>query len=109
MSKVKKSIYGVLRGNFLTGESSFKNWRVILFVVVLLLIMITSAHRADEKVIKIAVLNKEKRELRAEYIDTNTILTRLKMESSVVKRVKKTGLAPAKTPPQKIKVTIKKN
>ena len=109
MSKVKKNVYDILRGSFLTDESAFKNWRIIIFIVVLLLIMISSAHRADEKVVKISELNKKKRELHAEYVDTGTILTRMKMESSIRKKVKSSGLAPAKTPPQKIKVTIKED
>lgn len=109
MNKVKKNVYGILRGSFLTDESAFKNWRVIIFIVVLLLIMISSGHRADEKVVEIAELNKKKRELHAEFVDTGTILTRMKMESSIRKKVKEKGLIPAKNPPQKIKVTITKD
>jgi len=107
MSSVKKNVYDFLRGSFLTDESAFKNWRIIIFVVLLLLIMISSAHKADKKVMEIAKLNKEKRELRAEYVDTGTILMRMKMESSIRGKVKKTGLKPAKTPPKKIKVIYK--
>lgn len=107
MSKVKRNIYDFLRGSFLTDESAFKNWRIIIFVVVLLLVMITSAHNADKKVIEIAALNKKKRELRAEYVDTGTILMRMKMESSIREKAKKRGLKPSETPPKKIKVTYK--
>ncbi len=109
MQKVKKNVYDILRGSFLTDESAFKNWRIIIFVVALLLIVISSGHSADEKVVKIAALNKKKRELHAEFVDTGTILTRMKMESSIKKRVKSKGLAPSKIPPQKIKVTLKKD
>lgn len=109
MSKVKKNIYSVLRGSFLTDESAFNNWRVIIFIVSLLLVMIWSGHSADEKVVLISKLNKKKRELRAEYIDTKTTLARMKLESTVRKRVEKYGLAPATTPPQKIKVTLKED
>ncbi|MCL7753665.1 FtsL-like putative cell division protein [Polaribacter sp. Z022] len=107
MSKVKKGVYGFLRGSFLTDESAFKNWRIIFFVVGLLLIMITSAHNADKKVIRISELNKKKRELRAEYVDTGTILMRMKMESNIREKAKKRGLKPLQSPPKKIKVTIK--
>ena len=107
MSKVKKSIYDVLKGSFLTDESAFKNWKMILFVVVLLLIMISNAHSADKKVLKISELNKLKRELRAEYIDTRTTLVRMKMESNIREKAKKMGLEPAQTPPQRIKVISK--
>lgn len=103
----KQKIYRLLRGSFLTDEASFKNWRIILFVVLLLLVMITSAHRADKKVIQIAELNKKKRELRAEYIDTGTRLMRMQMESSIRRKAKERGLEPLKTPPTKIKVTLK--
>ena len=107
MSKVKKGVYDILRGSFLTDESAFKNWRIIIFVVVLLLIMITSAHNADKKVIKISELNKRKRELRAEYVDTGTILMRMKMESSIREKAKARGLQPSEAPPKKTKVTYK--
>ncbi|AUC20841.1 MULTISPECIES: FtsL-like putative cell division protein [Polaribacter] len=107
MSKVKKGVYDFLRGSFLTDEAAFKNWRIIIFVVVLLLIMITSAHKAERKVIQISKLNKEKRELRAVYVDTGTILMRMKMESSIREKAKARGLEPLKSPPKKIKVTIK--
>lgn len=107
MSKVKKSIYDVLKGGFLTSESAFKNWRMIIFVVALLLIMISNAHRADKKVLKISDLNKLKRELRAEYVDTQTTLMRMKMESNIRQKAKKMGLQPAQTPPKRIKVINK--
>lgn len=102
-----KNLYDFLRGSFLTDESAFKNWRIIIFVVVLLLVMISSSHRADKKVIKIAELNKSKRELRAEYVDTETILMRMKMESNIRERAFKIGLKPSETPPKKIIVTQK--
>lgn len=106
---MKKNIYDILRGSFLTEASSLKNWRIIFFVVGLLLFMISSAHRADGKVIKIAELNKKKRELRAEYVDTGTILMRMKMESNIREKVKVRGILPSKTSPQKIKIIRKKN
>ncbi len=107
MSKVKKGIYDFLRGSFLTDDSAFQNWRILIFVVALLLIIISSGHSADKKVIKISELNKRARELRAEYIDTGTILMRMKMESSIREKAKARGLKPSETPPKKIKVTYK--
>ena len=108
MEAKRKNIYDFLRGSFLTDESSFKYWRIIIFVVVLLLIMISSAHNIDKKGIKISELNKKKRELRAEHIDIGTILMRTKMESTVREKALKIGLKPSETPPKKIKVTHKK-
>tara|TARA_B110000003_G_scaffold104884_1_gene107234 strand:- start:21210 stop:21536 length:327 start_codon:yes stop_codon:yes gene_type:complete len=104
MSRVKKSIYDILKGGFLINESSLKNWRMIFFIVTLLLIMISSAHSSDKKVLQVSKLNKLKRELRAEYIDTQTTLMRMKMESNIRQRAKKMGLQPSETPPNRIKV-----
>jgi hypothetical protein len=107
MTKVKKGVYDFLRGSFLTDESAFKNWRIIIFVVALLLFMISSGHNAEKKIFKISELNKKKRELRAEYVDTGTVLMRMKMESSIREKVKERGLKPSENPPKKIKVTYK--
>lgn len=107
MSKVKKSVYDILKGSFLTDESAFKNWRMIIFIVALLLILISNAHNADKKVLKISELNKLKRELKAEYIDTQTTLMRMKMESNIREKAKEMGLKPTQTPPKRIKVIQK--
>ena len=102
-----KGVYNLLKGNFLTDESSIQNWRIIFFIVFLFLVMIWSAHSVQEKVIELDKLKKLKKELRAEYVDTSTILVRMKLESTVRKQVGSLGLAPSKTPPQKIRVTHK--
>ena len=107
MSKVKKNVYDFLRGSFLVDDAAFKNWRIIIFVVSLLLFMIYMGHSADKKAIKIADLNKKQRELRAEFVDTGAILMQIKMESNIREKAKKIGLKPSETPPKKIKVTYK--
>ena len=107
MSKVKKNVYDFLRGSFLTDESSFKNWRIIIYIVALMLIMIYSSHSVEKKVILISDMNQLKRELREEHHDTETTLMRIKMESNIREKVEKLGLQQSQTPPKKIKVTIK--
>ena len=109
MAKVKRTIYDVLRGSFLTDASAFKNWRIIIFVVALALFMISSTDRVNRKVIKISELNKKKRELRAEYVDTGTMLMRMKMESNIRQKVRPRGIFPSQTSPQKIKIIRNKN
>ena len=98
-----------MRGSFLTDASAFKNWRIIIFVVALALFMISSADRVNRKVIKISELNKKKRELRAEYVDTGTMLMRMKMESNIRQKVRPRGIFPSQTSPQKIKIIRNKN
>jgi len=99
----------VLKGSFLTEEEGMRNWRVIFFVVVLILFMISSSHSSDAKVIEIAELNKEIKELQAYFVDTRTISMQLKLESGIRKRVDTLGLAPSVVPPTLIKVINKKD
>ncbi|MBD3862717.1 MAG: hypothetical protein ACI9NI_000261 [Olleya marilimosa] len=99
---MKKSIYSILRGTFLVSEDSFKNWKLIIFISVLAIVMIASSHSLDKKVHQIAKLNNQVKELRSELYDGRTKLMQLKMESSVVKKMKEKGLAPSVIPPKKI-------
>jgi hypothetical protein len=101
------NFYNILKGGFLVDEGAFKNWKFILFVVMLLLFMISSSHSADRKVMEVSRMNKEMKKLKSLYVDSGTYLTRMKMESSVREKLKERGLASPKTPPIKIKVTNK--
>lgn len=105
---IKNWFFNVLKGSFLTEEEGMRNWRVIFFVVLLILIMISSSHSSDAKVIEIAELNKEIKELQAYFVDTRTISMQLKLESGIRKRVDTLGLAPSVVPPILIKVINKK-
>lgn len=101
---MKKNIYNILKGTFLVSDDSFKNWRIIIFISVLAIIMIASSHSADEKVHEIARLENEVKEMRSAFVDGRSRLMKLKMESAVVAQMKEKGLAPSVIPPKKIKV-----
>jgi len=109
MSRIKRGIYAVLKGNFLISEDSFKNWRFILFIVGLMLLMIASSHSSDKKVMEIAKLNKEIKELRAEFVDKRSISMGLKLESTIRNKVIDLALKPSENPPQVIRVISKKS
>ena len=108
MSAIKSSIFNLLKGDFLVNKDSFKNWRFILFVVALLLLMIASAHSSDKKVMEIARLTNEIKELRAEFLDKRSISMGMRLESTVRKKVIDLGIIPSEQPPQVIKVISKK-
>ncbi len=99
---MKKSINSILRGKFLISDDSFKNWRLILFLSFLAVIMIASSHSADRKVYKIAKLNEDVKELRSAFVEGRSKLMKLKMESSVIKKLADKGLSPSEIPPKKI-------
>ena len=104
---MKKSINSVLRGKFLISDDSFKNWRLILFLSFLAIIMIASSHSADRKVHEIARLNEEVKELRSAFVEGRSKLMKLKMESSIIRKLADKGLSPSDIPPKKIKVNSK--
>jgi type II secretory pathway component PulL len=104
MAKAKQRIYDVLKGKFLVDEDAAKNWRLLIFLACLALVMIASSHSIDRKIQKIADLNKQTRELNSQFIATRSELMKLKMESSITKKLEEKGLYISNTPPQKIKV-----
>ncbi|MCT4629917.1 FtsL-like putative cell division protein [Winogradskyella sp.] len=101
---MKKSVYSILRGKFLISDDSFKNWRIIIFISFLAVIMIASSHSADNKVHEIAKLANEVKELRSAFVDGRSKLMRLKMESSIINKVAEKGIQISEIPPTKIKV-----
>ncbi|OUS03508.1 S-adenosyl-methyltransferase [Flavobacteriales bacterium 33_180_T64] len=101
---MKKNIYGILRGKFLVSDDSFKNWRIIIFISVLAIIMIASSHSADQKVYEIARLKNEVKEFRSAFVDGRSKLMRLKMESSIINKLAVKGIKISEIPPKKIKV-----
>ncbi len=108
MSKLKENIYDLLKGNFLINEAAFDNWKFIIFVVVLILSMIASSHKMDNKVMQIAKLSKEVKELRAEFVDTRSSVMKLKLESTIEQKAKQLELSPPTIPPFVIKVITNK-
>ncbi|TXG38585.1 FtsL-like putative cell division protein [Seonamhaeicola maritimus] len=101
---MKKNIYSILKGTFLVSDDSFKNWRFILFISALAIVMIASSHSADKKVYEIARLKNEVKEIRSTFLEGRTKLMRLKMESNVINVMKEKGISPSVIPPKKIKV-----
>ena len=101
---MKDNFYNLLKGKFLISDEAFKNWRFIIFLSVLALIMIASSHSADKKVHYITKLNNDVKELKSEYVDIRMKLMQAKMESKIIKTMENRGLYPSVLPPQKIMI-----
>ena len=99
---MKKSIYDILKGKFLVSDDAFNNWRFILFCTLLAILMIGSSHSAERKVHEIARLNEEVRELRSEFVDRRSNLMRIKMESTISRKMVHRGIKASDVPPTKI-------
>lgn len=104
---MKSKFYNILKGRFLVSDDAFKNWRFIIFLSLLALVMIASSHSADKKVHEISRINNEVKELKSEYVDVRMKLMQSKMESKIIKAMESRGLSPSETPPQTIKITTK--
>ncbi|MCZ6594799.1 MAG: S-adenosyl-methyltransferase [Bacteroidetes bacterium] len=99
---MNKNFYNIIKGRFLVSDDAFKNWRFIIFLSALALVMIGSSHSADKKVHEIARLSDDVKELKSEYVDVRMQLMQTKMESRIIKAMEDRGLFPSVTPPQKI-------
>ena len=99
---MKKGIYDILKGKFLVSDDAFNNWRFILFCTLLAILMIGSSHSAERKVHEIARLNEEVRELRSEFVDRRSNLMRIKMESTISRKMAHRGIEASDVPPTKI-------
>tara|TARA_A100001011_G_C14301305_1_gene840906 strand:+ start:2214 stop:2528 length:315 start_codon:yes stop_codon:yes gene_type:complete len=97
-----KKLLSILRMEFLVNDYGYKNWRVILFLFLISLIMIASGHAADQKIFQIAQLNDELKMLKSEFVEQRTVLVNLKMETKITRELRPLGIGPAKNPPIKI-------
>ncbi|RZJ71436.1 FtsL-like putative cell division protein [Flavobacterium sp.] len=98
------NVYSILKARFLINEDATKNWRFIVFLIVLAIIMIANTQNYERKVFRIVALTNEVKELRSEFVDRRSELMKLKMESTVSQKMLERGIVPSSVPPQKIKV-----
>ena len=92
----------LLKMEFLVNDEEFRNWKIIIYLSILAMIMIASGHATDRKIFKIAQLNEELKMLKSEFIEQRTNLMNLKMETKIMKELQPLGIGPAKIPPIKI-------
>lgn len=102
----KNGVYSILKARYLINEdaNAAKNWRFIVFLILLAIIMIANTQRYEQKVFKIIALTNEVKELRSEFVDRRSELMKLKMESTVSRKMEEKMIYPSAVPPTKIKV-----
>ena len=101
---MKGGVYSILKARYLVNEDATRNWRFIVFLILLAILMIANTHRYEQKVFRIAELTNEVKELRSEFVDKRSELMKLKMESTVSEKMEARGILPSSVPPKKIKV-----
>ncbi|WP_347050595.1 FtsL-like putative cell division protein [Flavobacterium olei] len=102
---MKGGVFGILKARFLIHEDAVKNWRFIVFIILLAILMIANTQRYEQKVFEIAKLNNEVKELRSEFVDRRSELMKLKMESTISDKMLEKQIFPSTVPPTKIEVT----
>ena len=101
---MKNGVYSLLKARFLINDDAVKNWRFIVFIILLAIVMIANTQRFEQKVFKIAELTNKVKELRSEFVDRRSELMKLKMESTVSEKMIEKEIFPSTVPPIKIKV-----
>lgn len=103
---MKNGVYSILKARFLINEeaNAAKNWRFIVFLILLAIVMIANTQRYEQKVFKIIALTNEVKELRSEFVDRRSELMKLRMESTVSDKMEAKQIYPSSVPPVKIKV-----
>lgn len=101
---MKNGVYNILKARFLIDDDAIKNWRFIVFLIILAIFMIANTQRFEQKVFKITKLTNEVKELRSEFVDRRSELMKLKMESTVSEKMVERQIFPSTVPPVKIKV-----
>lgn len=101
---MKTSLYNILKARFLINDDAVKNWRFIVFIIILAIIMIANTQRYEQKVFKIASLTSQVKELRSQFVDRRSQLMKLRMESTVSEKMIEKEIFPSTVPPIKIKV-----
>ena len=101
---MKKGVYDILKARFLIEDDSIKNWRFIVFLIILAIIMIANTQSFEKKVFEINELTNQVKELRSEFVDRRSELMKLKMESTVSEKMVEKQIFPSTVPPTKIKV-----
>lgn len=98
-----RQLLALMNIEFLVKDDALKNWRLLLFLSFLALVIIASGHSADNKIYSIARLNNEIKELKSEFVEVRAELMRLKMESRITKKLAAKGVGPATSPPIELK------
>jgi hypothetical protein len=103
---MKNGVFDILKARFLINEeaNATRNWRFIVFVIVLVIFMIANTQQYEQKVFKIIALTSEVKELRSEFVDGRSELMKLKMESTVSEKMQEKNILSSAVPPTKIKV-----
>ncbi|MCK4678796.1 MAG: hypothetical protein KAT48_11740 [Bacteroidales bacterium] len=97
-----KTVQSIFDGSFLTRKTVISLLPFLLYLTLLAIIYIANSYEAERIIIESDRIKKELKELRYEFITTETELTSISKQSEVAKRLYPTGIKESTTPPCKI-------
>ncbi|MCW3083659.1 MAG: hypothetical protein JWP12_1025 [Bacteroidetes bacterium] len=105
-NKVVRSVSNVVSGNFLSKETTIKNFPFIFFLSFLAICYIANGYYADDQVRKVNKLTNEIKELKTQYIVVKDSLVVKSKQTEVAKSLaaQQTGIKESVVPPKKIVV-----
>lgn len=103
---MKTGFLKLLKGTFLVHEGASKNWRFILFVFFLAGLMITASHKVDQKVMQIAMANKELQSVRSEFVSIREQVMHKRMETQLANMLSNQAIFPPDKAAVKIIVQV---
>ncbi|AWH83946.1 S-adenosyl-methyltransferase [Flavobacterium album] len=101
---MKGGVINLLKAKYLVDQGSMRNWRFIVFLILIAILMIANTHDYEQKLYRISELEDEVKILRSEFVDRRSELMELKMESTVSRKMEERQIFPSSVPPKKIKV-----
>ena len=105
---MKGGVINLLKAKYLVDQGSMRNWRFIVFMILICIVMIANSHSYEQKIFRISALEAEVKELRSEFVDRRSELMELKMESTVSRKMEERQIFPSSVPPKKIEVIREK-
>lgn len=99
-----KGLSSIFSGTFLTNEKNLSHLPFILFLTFVAILYIANGYYADDKIREFNKITNQLKELRSEYISTESELMFASKQSEVAKSAQELGLREPVVPPIKIKV-----
>lgn len=102
MKSVGKSIHSVVDGSFLARDSFLKFVPFLLFLLLLAIIYISNIYYAERTIRDIEDAHTEIKELRYEFITSQSDLMSISKRSEVAKSLEEEGIKESTLPPHRI-------
>lgn len=99
---VAKPLVDLLNGRFLSGQRFLDQLPFLLYLCGLAIVYIAYGYFTESTVKQIYRVDAELKELKAEYLTSQSELQRIRQQSNIADAIKEMGLKESMTPPQKI-------